>query len=240
MKVLITQSNYIPWRGYFHAIGLADVFVVYDEAQYTRRDWRNRNLIKTANGLQWLTIPIHVKGRFYQKISEATVSDHRWAARHWKAMQLNYMRAPYFAQYAPVFEQLYHQLHHETNLSNINLAFIEAICRILGIKTQIRTSADFDFEGTKSEKLVSICRQLCATHYISGKAARGYLDMELFTRNNMEVVWMNYANYPDYHQLYPPFHPQVTVLDLIFNEGPRAPMFSGLHADKNSRSISVQ
>lgn len=240
MKVLITQSNYIPWRGYFHAIGLADVFVVYDEAQYTRRDWRNRNLIKTANGLQWLTIPIHVKGRFYQKISEATVSDHRWAARHWKALQLNYARAPYFTQYAPIFEQLYHQLHQETSLSNINLAFIETICGILGIKTQIRPSTDFVFDGTKSEKLVSICRQLRATHYLSGKAAQGYLDMELFSRHNMEVVWMNYANYPEYHQLYPPFQSQVTVLDLIFNEGLRAPQFSCLQSDKNSRPISLK
>lgn len=222
MKVLITQPNYIPWRGYFHAICLADVFVVYDDAQYTRRDWRNRNLIKTRTGLQWLTIPIQVKGKYYQKISEAVISDPRWSAKHWKAIQLNYARAPYFATYAPVFEQLYQSLENETYLSTVNLAFIETICRILGITTRILSSANFTYTGTKSEKLVSICTQLNATHYISGKAAAQYLDTSLFAAQQIRVIWMNYTNYPPYEQLYPPFQSPVTILDLIFNTGPNA------------------
>lgn len=222
MKALITQPNYIPWRGYFYAISLADVFVVYDEVQYTRRDWRNRNVIKTPNGLQWLSIPIQVKGKYHQKICDAQISDSLWAVKHWKAIQLNYARAPFFYEYATVMEQLYLSLQNEQYLSKVNLAFIHTLCQLFNINTPIRSSSEFSFSGEKSEKLVAICTQLNATHYLTGKAAQPYLATQLFTQKNIEVVWLDYEHYPTYPQLYPPFQSQVSVLDLLFNMGPGA------------------
>ena len=106
-KVAILQSNYIPWKGYFDIINLVDEFILYDDMQYTRRDWRNRNQIKTVDGVKWLTIPVDTKGKFFQKINETKVSDHKWAEAHWKAICLNYAKAPYFKTYEPLFEELY-------------------------------------------------------------------------------------------------------------------------------------
>lgn len=222
MKTLITQPNYIPWRGYFYAINLADVFVVYDEVQYTRRDWRNRNVIKTAKGLQWLTIPVSVKGKYHQRINETIISDQRWAIKHWKAIRLNYSRTPFFQKYAPELENLYLSLQTELFLSNVNLAFIHTLCKLLNIQTRIVNSSDFGFSGEKSEKLLSICQQLNTTQYLSGKAALPYLDVFLFAQNQIEVVWLDYDHFTSYPQLFPPFEPHVSVLDLLFNTGPEA------------------
>lgn len=225
MKVLITQPNYIPWRGYFYAINLADVFVVYDDVQYTRRDWRNRNLIKTPIGLQWLTIPVQTKGKYLQKINETAIADPHWAARHWKTLHLNYAKAPHFATVASVFENLYQTMVNQTLLTKVNLTFITAICNLLYIKTPIVLSSQFELKGTKSEKLAHICKQLGATEYLSGKAAMEYLDVDLFSQLNISVTWLQYNHLPPYRQLYPPFEPHVTVLDLLFNEGNQAHLF---------------
>ena len=221
MKVFISQSNYIPWKGYFDAIRRADVFVLYDDMQYTKRDWRNRNQIKTPNGLQWLSIPVKVKGKFFQKISETEVSDLDWALKHWQTIRQNYLKAPFFPEYGPLFETLYHRATEE-GLSQINYLFLKTIAGMLGITTHFRWSSEFDLKGDKSEKLLHICRDLQATHYISGPAAKGYLDEDLFRKNEIDVLWMDYSGYPEYPQLYGPFDHHVSILDLIFNTGPNA------------------
>ncbi len=221
MKVFISQSNYIPWKGYFDAIRRADVFVLYDDMQYTKRDWRNRNQIKTPNGLQWLSIPVKVKGKFFQKISETEVSDPDWALKHWQSIHQNYQKAPFFPEYGPLFETLYRSATEE-RLSQINYHFLKAIAGMLGITTRFRWSSEFDLQGDRSEKLLHICKDLQATHYISGPAAQGYLDMELFRKNGIDVLWMDYAGYPEYPQLFGPFNHHVSILDLLFNTGPGA------------------
>lgn len=220
-RVAIVQSNYIPWKGYFDLIGLVDEFILYDDRQYTKRDWRNRNLIKTPQGLQWLTIPVAVKGRYFQRIDETEVSDSRWAASHWGMLVQNYARAAHFAEYRAVFEGLYLSCD-ETSLSRVNRRFIESICRILGITTKISWSTDYRGEGTKTGRLVSLCRQAGATLYLSGPAAKAYLDEDQFVRADIELAYTDYGGYPEYPQLYPSFEHRVTVLDLIFNTGARA------------------
>jgi len=223
-KVAILQSNYIPWKGYFDLIDTVDEFVLYDDMQYTRRDWRNRNKIKTPNGLKWLTIPVDVKGKYFQAIKDTKVSDKSWAKKHWSSLQHNYAKAKYFKEYQGKFESLYLDLK-ESSLSQINYQFIMVINDILDIKTNIRWSSEFNLVEGKTERLLGICNDCGATEYISGPAAKGYLDESLFEKNGIQVTWFNYVGYPEYSQLYPPFEHAVSVLDLIFNEGSNAKDF---------------
>jgi len=215
-KISISQSNYIPWLGYFDLINRVDEFILYDDVQYTRRDWRNRNKIKTPKGLKWLTIPVDVKGKYFQKINETKISDKGWAVKHWQQIKQNYAKAKNFKKYKDIFEELYLSCKEEY-LSEINHKFIIAINQILGIKTKIRFSGEFEIYGDRTEKLINICKQCSATVYISGPAAKTYFDEELAKKENIQVKWMNYDNYKEYGQLYPPFEHGVTILDLIFN-----------------------
>lgn len=223
-RIAISQSNYIPWRGYFDLINSVDEFVLYDDMQFTRRDWRNRNLLKTPQGLQWLTIPVEVKGRFHQRINETHVNDPTWTRQHWRAWELNYARAHHFPTYRDRVHDLYHTCPGPL-LSDVNHHFLTAILAWLNIPTRLRWSSEFILAAERSARLLDICRQVGATTYVSGPAARDYLDVDLFTAAGVAVEWMDYAGYPPHRQLHGPFEPGVSVLDLLFNEGPDAPAF---------------
>lgn len=220
-KVAISQSNYIPWKGYFDLINSVDEFILYDDMQYTKRDWRNRNLIKSPSGLIWLTIPVQVKGKYLQKIKDTIVIDRQWAQDHWRSIVHNYSKANWFAAYKEPFEELYRGME-ESFLSRINYRFISAICQVLSINTKLSWSMDYELVEGKTERLVDLCRQAGATEYLSGPAAKSYMDEELFSQVGLAVRYMDYSGYPEYQQLYPPFAPSVSILDLIFNEGPNA------------------
>jgi len=223
-KVAILQSNYIPWKGYFEMINMVDEFVLYDCVQYTKNDWRNRNLVKTANGVQWLTIPCRLES-LSQKINETKVSDKLWAGKHFKTIVQNYSKAKHFKEYAPIFEKLYKETADEELLSNINYKFLIAINDILGIKTKISKCEDFNLIEGQTSRLVQICKDAKATHYLSGPAAKDYLDEKLFEDENIKVEWMDYSGYGEYEQMYPPFVHGVSIIDLIFNEGSNASKF---------------
>jgi WbqC-like protein family len=220
-RVAVIQSNYVPWKGYFDIVNLVDEFVIYDSVQYTRRDWRNRNRIKTPQGLRWLTIPVEVKGNYLQRIAESRISDRGWARRHWRTLSHNYARAPFFHEYRPWLEELYLGCD-DLLLSVVNERFIRAICELLGITTTISSSPVAEPGGDKSERLVEICKRAQATEYVSGPAARSYLDEQCFARAGIAVTYVDYSGYPEYPQLFPPFEHEVTVLDLILNTGPEA------------------
>ncbi|MCT4582607.1 MAG: WbqC family protein [Flavobacteriales bacterium] len=217
-KAIITQSNYIPWKGYFDAINSVDVFVVYDEMQYTKRDWRNRNKIKTANGLKWMSIPVSVKGKFNQKINETLISDQDWGKKHWQLLKQVYGKAPFFNEYKDIFEKIYLNCNFEM-LSDVNVIFIDEICKLLGIETEIIFSKDLNLQGDKTEKLLNVCLDLKVTDYYSGPAAKAYMDVGLFEAKGVQVHWFDYSGYPEYSQQYGAFEHGVTILDLIFNEG---------------------
>lgn len=223
-RLAILQSNYIPWKGYFDMINMVDEFVLYDDMQYTKRDWRNRNKIKTSNGLIWLTIPVEVKGKYYQKINETIVSEKDWAKKHWQSIICNYSKAKYFKEYKAIFEEFYLNCE-ETYLSQINYSLIKIINEILGIKTKISWSSDYELIDGQTEKLLGICQQAGADVYLSGPAAKDYFDIELANKENIKVEWMDYSGYNEYNQLYPPFEHGVSIIDLIFNEGERAKEF---------------
>jgi hypothetical protein len=221
MRVAIVQSNYIPWKGYFDLINSVDEFVLLDDVQFTRRDWRNRNLIKTPAGPAWLTIPVNTRGQYLTAIKDVTVVDPSWAARHWKTLSANYSRAPHFGTYAASLEALYLNCQ-ESRLSSINRTWIEAICGFLGIRTRLSWSMDYELLDGNTERLVHICRQAGARQYLSGPAARAYIDPGPFEAAGITLTYFDYTGYAEYPQLYPPFDHHVSVLDLLFNAGPRA------------------
>lgn len=221
-KLAILQSNYIPWKGYFDIIQSVDEFILYDDMQYTKRDWRNRNKIKTPDGMQWLTIPVETKEKFFQKINQTEVADHKWVDKHWKTIKYNYRKAPFFDNYELIFEEIYKKCIETSKLSEINYLFIKEICNILEIETKITWSSDYKLVDGKTERLVGLCKEAKADIYISGPAAKDYIDESLFTKENISLEWKSYFNYPEYNQLYGEFVHQVTVLDLIFNMGPSA------------------
>jgi hypothetical protein len=224
-RVAIVQSNYIPWKGYFDLIGRVDEFVLYDDVQYTRRDWRNRNKIKTPAGVQWLSIPVQVKGKYLQKVKDTVVSGDEWRREHWETLTHCYGRAPFFRALADTFRGLY--LGSTARfLSEINRAFLAAVCDLLGIRTRLKWSMDYRLSSDDpSERLLEVCAQAQAAEYLSGPAARAYLDEGLFRRAGIRLSYMDYTGYPEYPQLYPPFEHAVSVLDLLFMTGPDAPRY---------------
>lgn len=217
-KVAILQSNYIPWKGYFDMIAAVDEFILYDDMQYTRRDWRNRNQIKTPQGVQWLTVPVLVKGKYHQKIRETEIDDSGWAAIHWKALEQNYRRAHHFAEIAAWLQPLYHSETYR-HISQLNRHFIEAICNYLGIKTVITNSWDYTLFDGKTERLAGLCAQAGGTEYISGPAAKDYIEKTIFDERGIKLTWFDYADYLEYPQLWGEFTHGVTILDLLFNCG---------------------
>ncbi len=201
-----------------------DTFVLYDDMQYTRRDWRNRNKIKTPYGLKWLTIPVKVKGKYQQKINETEIAQKAWTHDHWQKLYQNYKKAPFFEVTSEWLEPLYTELE-EKNLSRINRIFIEKICAQLSISTKIYDSSKFRLAQGKNECLVTICEQLGATEYISGPAAKDYIDENLFKQRGIKLSWFEYGDYPSYAQLWGDFDHFVTILDLFFNAGKNAPKY---------------
>jgi hypothetical protein len=219
-RVAIVQSSYIPWKGYFDLIRAVDEFILLDDVQFTRRDWRSRNRIKTKDGLAWLTIPVHDRGRS-TTIQEATISDPGWAMRHWLTIRGAYARTPFFSQYGPLFESLYVSPASD-RLSQINHSFITAISGALGIATPITWSSAYDPPPGRNERLIHICLKAGATDYLSGPNARGYLDEAAFAAAGIGVRFANYEGYQEYPQPHPPFAHAVTALDLLFCTGSHA------------------
>jgi hypothetical protein len=217
-KIAILQSNYIPWKGYFDLIASVDEFIIYDDMQYTSRDWRNRNQIKTPQGVLWLSVPVGTSTN--RRIRDVTISS-EWQSKHWKTISSNYSRAPYFLEIAEWLEPIYTRSSY-TNLSVLNRAFIQSICDYLDIKTTISNSWDYTLIEGKSERLANLCMQAGGTEYISGPSAKNYLDESVFLNCDIKVSWFDYSAYPSYPQLWGEFVHGVTILDLLFNTGKEA------------------
>jgi WbqC-like protein len=223
-RVAILQSNYIPWKGYFDIIHDVDTFIFYDDVQYTTRDWRNRNRIKTETGPQWLSIP--VGSHVHRRICDVTLpADGSWTAAHWSRIERGYRNAPEFARYRQYFKSFYLG-HTWTSLSELNQALVLGICRdLLGVTTHFEQSTDYAPTGTRGERIIDLLQQAGADVYVSGPAARAYITDETFAKAGIEVVWKDYTGYPEYPQLHGPFRHDVSILDLLFHVGPAAPWF---------------
>lgn len=215
-KVAILQSNYIPWKGYFDIIASVDEFILYDDVQFTKNDWRNRNKIKTPQGVQWLTVPVGQS--IDRNIRDVVLINSQWQPKHWKTLESNYRRALYFSEIAGLISPLYLRCRHDT-LSNLNREFIEIVCHYLGINTRITNSSDYVLKSGRNERLMDLCIQVGGNEYISGPSARGYLEEDLFAQSGVHVRWFDYSEYPTYPQLWGGFVHEVTILDLLFNCG---------------------
>jgi WbqC-like protein family len=221
-RVAIVQSNYVPWRGYFDLIRSVDEFILLDDAQYTKRDWRNRNRIKTPDGTRWLSIPVQVSGRYTQSISETRIADEDWSRSHWDLIRSTYANAPTFDLYGEFIRDLYASAT-SPYLSDINRHFLEAIKEALGIDTPLVDSRVYDPRGMKDERLLDLCLKAGAEEYVSGPSARAYLDEERFEARGVRVTWFEYGPYPEYDQIHPPFVPEVSILDVLLCGGADAP-----------------
>ncbi|MFN5370372.1 MAG: WbqC family protein [Bacteroidia bacterium] len=216
MKVVILQSNYLPWKGYFDLINDADVFCFYDEVQYTKNDWRNRNRIYSKNGLHWISIPINkdaVKG----KISQAKLPGN-WQMQHYKSIKLAYGRAPFISN----LDQIIYKLYFENNfeyLAEFNQYSIQTICSYLGIKTKFMNSNAFELKGDRIQRLINLLKLLKATEYISGPSAINYLSGQehYFLEEGIKLTFKDYKGYPEYSQLNKPFENYVSIVDMIAN-----------------------
>lgn len=217
-SVAIVQSNYVPWIGYFDLIRSVDEFVLYDEVQFTRRDWRNRNRIRTPGGSQWLTIPVLSKGQYSAPISAVTVRDADWVTNHWRTLELNYKGAQHFGLVSEELRSLFHALNSEF-LSEINGTLLRFFSSKFGFDTAITDSTEYQSSGSPSQRLLDMCLSAGATKYISGPAARTYLDTEIFSKCGVEVEFFSYPEYTAYPQKWDPFVPNLSILDVVFNTG---------------------
>jgi hypothetical protein len=224
MNVVILQPSYIPWRGYFDQIRRADLFVFYDDVQYDKRGWRNRNLIKTPHGKKWLTIPVHSRGAQTDSIPINHIKiawDNSWNREHLKSLQHAYSKAPHFEHYLPFLNAIYQR--QDEFLADFTIESTIAIARELGnLHTRFMRSSELvGITGQKTDRLVEILQAVGATHYISGPSAKDYIENKKFESAGITLEYMEY-NYPEYPQLYPPFDPYVSILDLLFMTGSEA------------------
>ena len=222
MKVAVLQSNYLPWRGYFDIIHDVDTFVFYDDVQYTVNDWRNRNRIKSANGPVWITVPVGNQND--RRICDVELRDEGWRRKHWRTIEQAYARAPHFPQISGFLGGMY--ARPWTSLSELNQTLVRTIASdCLGIRTEFRDSREFSIDGKKGDRLLRLLMELGATEYVSGPAARDYLDLAGYRDAGISVVWKDYGSYPEYAQLHGPFLPNVSIVDLLANCGPSAPHY---------------
>ena len=220
MKVAANQSNYLPWKGYFDIINSVDLFIFYDDVQYTHGDWRNRNLLKTKDGIKWITVP--VGNKVNRLICDVNIDNNSWQEAHYQKIYNAYHKAKYFADYRPLLEDIYLD-HQWANLSVMNQYLIRRIAvEYLGIKTQFSDSRGYDLSGKRETRIVDLLWKTGASEYLVGPAARSYLREELLASNGIRLRWMDYSGYPEYPQFHPPFEHKVTILDLLFHTGPKA------------------
>ncbi len=221
MRVAAIQSNYLPWKGYFDIINDVDIFVFYDEVQYTKNDWRNRNQICTTNGRQWLSIPV-AKDAVKLKISEVPlvreVNGKDWQLLHHKTLTLSYGGAPQFEQMKAFIDDIYLK-HNWTNLAELNRFIIGRVCQNLGITTSLRDSKEFRLPDGKIERLLELLVRLKTTTYLTGPSGREYLEpfRDLFSANGITIEYKTYPEYPSYSQLSPTWENHVSIIDMIAN-----------------------
>ena len=221
MRCVILQPSYIPWRGYFHQLVRSDIFVFYDDVQYDKNGWRNRNRIRTSDGWQWITVPVLSIGRFGQAINEVRVNNRvNWRRKHWRAIQQAYHQAPFFRKYEPFFQEVY--IREWEMLVDLDIYLTVEIAKFLGAQgTKFVRSSELGIEGDRVGRILEVCKHVGATDYLVGPSAKAYMMDDLFTREGIRVEYQLY-DYPPYPQVYQPFVSQMSIIDVLFNCGPDA------------------
>mgnify|MGYP004526412003 CR=1 FL=1 len=225
MKVAVLQSNYIPWKGYFDMINDVDLFIFYDEVQYTKNDWRNRNKIYSKQGLSWISVPVEYT--FGQTIIDTKIkTTQNWQLDHWNKLSNAYKKTPYWDMFKDFFYDVYFNKQWE-NLYELNRYLIKTISKdFLGITTQFADSRDYHSDGQKADKLLSLLHNVGTTEYVSGPAAKDYISDKQFEEIGIKVIWKDYSGYKEYKQVREPFETGVSIVDLLFNTGKNAPIYT--------------
>ena len=221
MKISVMQPGYLPWLGFFDLLARCELFVVLDDVRFTKRDWRSRNRIRTKQGWIWLTVPVLSKNRNDQLILEAKINnDEQWRQRHLKALKIHYARAPFFKKYINIFEELYARAWEL--LVDLDLAAVAALARELDILTPLMRSSDLGIRSVAgNDRIISICTKLKATQLYDSQGAKSFIDLRQFHEAGIQVEFQDFQH-PSYRQVYAPFLPFMSVVDLLFNEGPRS------------------
>ena len=222
MKIAISQPSYLPWSGFFDLVDQVDQFVLLDDAQFVKQSWHQRNRIKSPSGLLWLTVPVVFRGRLGQLLREVMIRDPQFWEKHLRAVEVNYGRARYFDRYYPMLKEILENHSQGGTLIELNLDLIQWLARELTVSTPMVRSSALDAEGKRSARLVSICKMLAATDYVSPRSATYLLDdVGLFEEGGVRVWFQNYT--PQiYEQRFPPFAPYASALDMLFNLGPKS------------------
>jgi hypothetical protein len=221
---VVLQPGYLPWLGFFDQLNRSDVFVYYDDVQYDKHGWRNRNRIKTQSGPLWLTVPVRHGGDGFPRILDVEIDTRTaWARKHVASIRQAYARAPFLATYMPALEELLHRKWER--LVDLDIACAALMAEWFGLERRIERSSTLDVGGDRTERLVNICRRFGASKYVSGDSARSYLDVPMFERHGIRVEWQQYVH-PVYPQLHGGFVSHLSALDLLLNCGDRAPLIA--------------
>lgn len=219
MRAVLLQPTYLPWMGYFGMIDSADTFVFYDDTQFVKQSWQQRNRIRTSSGSTWLVVP--VTQSFGQAINEVKICNEvNWRPKHWKSIKYNYTKSPFFEDYASIFEGIYKK--EWENLVDLNITLIKEITKLLGFHSEFKLSSDLNVSGTKTERVINVLKEIGANEYISGPAAESYIELERFKKEGITLYWYEF-DHPSYPQSFDGFTPQLSVLDLLFNVGNESP-----------------
>lgn len=223
MIVSVHQPQYLPWIGYFHKIAHSDTFVFLDNVQYKKREFQNRNKIRTKDGWFWLTVPVITKARYTQKIKDVLIDNtSRWGKKHWQNIEISYSKAKYFNEYSKFFKSLYEKDWNK--LIDLNICIIKFILKMLEIKIPIYYESNLNIEGEKTTRIINICKKLKADTYLSGIGAKEYLMEEEFVQAGIKLIYQDFKH-PLYNQVYPGFEPFMATIDLLFNNGKETKSF---------------
>ena len=214
--IAVMQPTYLPWIGYFGMIDMADVFIFYDDVQFVKQSWQQRNRIKTQDGWIWLVVPVFQN--FGQRINKVKINNNQnWSKKHWKSIQYNYSKAPFFNEYGGSFREIYEK--EWEYLVDLNITLIKKISEILGLDTKFMLSSELrGVEGTKTDRLINILKLIGADEYVTGPGTKAYIEPEKFKRNDIMLYWYEFKH-PSYKQLYGDFVPYLSVIDLLYNMG---------------------
>ena len=218
MRVTIHQPQFLPWLGYLDKIDQADAFMMLDTVQFKKNEWQNRNRIRTAKGWQWLTVP--VLQHFGQRIDEVLINPTAaWKAQHLRALDMHYARAPYRNRYLAQLRELYAAPWNK--LSDLNEATVQWLLEAYGITTPVHRAADYAARDEPTDRLIDLCRAVGATQYLAGPGAEHYMDTPRFESSSVRLN-LQVFHHPIYRQVYEPFEPNLSALDLLLMQGPEA------------------
>ena len=220
MQIGILQPGYLPWLGFFEQVYKSELFVVYDDVQYDKHGWRNRNRIKTANGVQWITVPVLTRGQAQPIIKDVLIDNSSdWRRKHLASLNANYSKAKYFNEYIGLFQKVYAK--EWKYLFDLDIHFIQMLLSELNLKRKMVLSSDLGIEGDRISRLIGICKHFKADSFYEGQAGKNYLEDEVFLQAGIKIVYQDYQH-PEYSQLYGEFIPYLSIVDLLFNEGKKS------------------